>query len=61
MATHVIPPSQIAGAPQLTAEEGWELILRSLGSAKELYADCGGGEAWLRAEREAWGEEQPRA
>lgn len=59
MAAHVIP-SEVAGPPKVSADEGWELILASLGTAKELYAVCGGGEAWLRAEREAWGEEPAR-
>jgi hypothetical protein len=61
MASHAVQPDP-SQAP-LSAEEGWELILRSFGSGKDLYAEYGGGEAWLRAERESWnpelvGEEQ---
>lgn len=59
MATHTVE-SEISLAPKLSAEEGWELIFQSFGSARELYVEYGGGEAWLRAEREAWGEGQPR-
>jgi hypothetical protein len=36
---------------QLTADEGWDLIFSLFGSAKDLYAEYGGGEAWLKAER----------
>ena len=45
---------------KLSADEGWELILTSFGTARDLYAEYGGGEAWLRAERESWGEEPAR-
>jgi hypothetical protein len=56
MASHAIQPGASV-ALFLSAEEGWELILRSFGSGKELYAEYGGGEAWLRAERESWNPE----
>jgi hypothetical protein len=58
MASHAIQPDE-SQTPRLSAEEGWDLILRSFGSGTELYAEYGGGEAWLRAERESWSEEQP--
>jgi hypothetical protein len=62
MASHAVQPDD-SQSPLLSAEEGWELILGSFGSAKELYAEYGGGEAWLRQERASWdpgykGEEQ---
>ena len=56
MASHAIKPGD-SPAPLLSAEEGWDLILRSFGSGKELYSEYGGGEAWLRQERESWGPE----
>ena len=43
--------------PRLSAEEGWELIFSLFGSAKDLYAAYGGGEACLKAERAGWGED----
>jgi hypothetical protein len=43
---------------RLSIDEGWDLILRSYGSAKDVFAEYGGGKAWLRSERESWGEEQ---
>jgi hypothetical protein len=39
---------------RLNAEEGWDLIFQSFGSAKDLFAAFGGGEAYLRGERAAW-------
>lgn len=45
---------------QLTAEEGWDLIFSLFGTAKDLYAEYGGGEAWLKAERAAWADEPDR-
>jgi hypothetical protein len=59
MASHLIVPneSDTRADRQLSADEGWELIFQSFGSGKELYAEFGGGEAFLRAERAAW--EQP--
>ena len=42
----------------LSAEEGWRLIRSLYGSAHELYAEYGGGEAFLKAERAAWGEDE---
>ncbi len=45
---------------QLTADEGWDLIFSLFGSAKDLYAEYGGGEAWLKAERAAWADEPDR-
>jgi hypothetical protein len=53
VASHAIQPDD-SQALLLPTEEGWNLILRSFGSAKDLYAEYGGGEAWLRAERESW-------
>jgi hypothetical protein len=61
MASHAVQPDP--SEARLSAKEGWELILRSFGSGKDLCAEYGGGEAWLRQERESWnpesvGEEQ---
>ena len=53
MPSHALQPDA-SQVPPLSFDEGWELILRSFGSAKDLYAEYGGGEAWLRAERESW-------
>ena len=63
MASHAVQPDPSHASH--SAEAGWKLILESLGSGRELYAEYGGGEAWLRAERESWnpeysGEEQAR-
>ena len=44
--------------PPLSAEEGWKLIYSLFGSARELYAEYGGGEAFLRAERASWGKDE---
>jgi hypothetical protein len=32
----------------LTRDETWDLILSLGGSAKEMFAEVGGGEAWIR-------------
>ena len=44
----------------LTADEGWDLIFSLFGSAKDLYAEYGGGEAWLKSERAARADEPDR-
>jgi hypothetical protein len=46
----------IADEPEkrLTKDEGWNLIFSLFGTAKDLYAPYGGGDSWLRAERDAW-------
>ena len=49
---------EIDREPPLSAEEGWDLLFSLFGSAKELYAKYGGGEAFLRAERASWGEDE---
>lgn len=49
--------STLAGTGEdvdLSAQENWELIFRMFGSGKEMFAEYGGGEAFLRAERAAW-------
>ena len=52
MATNPIRTEVPKGRP-LTADEGWNLILSLFDSAKDLYAEVGGGEAWIRSERAA--------
>ena len=32
----------------LTRAEAWDLIFSLRGSAKEMFAEVGGGEAWIR-------------
>ena len=32
----------------LTRDEAWDLIFSLRGSAKEMFAEVGGGEAWIR-------------
>lgn len=59
MRTNPIRTEVPKGRP-LTAEEGWDLIVSLFGSAKDLYAEVGGGEAWIRSERAAWNEEPSR-
>jgi len=60
MASHPILPglSAAEGAGEterrLSSEQGWNLIFSLFGSAKDIYAEFGGGEAWIQAEREAW-------
>ena len=53
----ILLPSEPAER-RLTREEGWNLIISSFGTAKEAYAEVGGAEAFLRAERAAWGEDE---
>lgn len=43
---------------RLTREEGWDLIVSLFGTAKEMYAEVGGSEAFLRDEQAAWGEDE---
>ena len=43
--------------PRLSYDQGWELIFSLFGTAKEAYAEYGGAEAFIRAERAAWGED----
>jgi hypothetical protein len=40
----------------LSRNDGWDLIFSLFGTAKDLYAPYGGGEAWLRSERAGWNE-----
>ena len=49
---------ELDGESPLSAEEGWKLIYSLFGSARELYAEYGGGEAFLRAERASWGKDK---
>ncbi len=62
MASHSIPtiapdaPPLPSSEQPLTREQGWDLIVSLFGSAKEAYAEVGGAEAWIAAERAAWGE-----
>jgi hypothetical protein len=53
-----IPPEFFSAEDerQLTREEGWALITSLFGSAKEMYAEVGGAEAWIAAERADWGD-----
>ena len=44
---------------RLSYDEGWDLIESLFGSAKEMYASVGGSDAFMRAERAAWGEDEP--
>lgn len=56
MATNPIPA--VASEPRpLTKDEGWDLIFSLFGSAKDLYAQVGGAEAWIQSERAAWEQE----
>jgi hypothetical protein len=61
MATHSIPPAHTPGSLDpvrpLSRDEWWDLAFSLVGSARELYAEVGGAEAWIKAERAAWGEE----
>ncbi len=41
---------------RLSYDEGWDLIFSLLGTAKEMYAEVGGADAFIRAERAAWDE-----
>ncbi len=41
---------------RLSYDEGWDLIFSLFGSAKEAYAEVGGSDAFMRAERAAWDE-----
>ncbi len=59
MASHPVIPATGELDPHekpLSYEEGWDLIFSLFGTAKEMYAPYGGGEAWLRSERAAWNE-----
>jgi hypothetical protein len=64
MATNPIPslPTPDPSQPErpLTRDETWELIFSLYGSAREMYAEVGGAEAWIKAERAAWAEESSR-
>jgi hypothetical protein len=42
------------GAPRLSREEGWKLIRSMFGTAKEMYAEVGGSDAFMHQERAAW-------
>ena len=45
------------GNRRLSYDEGWDLIFSMFGSAREMYAEVGGAEAFMRAERAAWDED----
>lgn len=53
-----IPSLDEAAEPRLSREEGWDLIISLFGTAKEMYAEVGGAEAFMRAERASWGEDE---
>jgi hypothetical protein len=57
MGSNPTPPSNDLDEKPLTADEGWDLIFSSFGSAKDIYAEYGGGEA---SERAAWADEPDR-
>ncbi len=44
--------------PRLSYDEGWDLIFSLFGTAGEMYAAEGGAQAFMRAERAAWGDEE---
>ena len=46
---------------RLSYDEGWDLIESLFGSAKEMYASVGGSDAFMRAERASWGEDEPES
>ena len=52
-----VPPFDETTEPRLSREEGWDLIFSLLGSAREMYAEVGGAEAFIRAERATWDED----
>ena len=52
------PPTAETAEPRLTREEGWDLIFSLFGTAGDMYAKVGGAEAFIRAERAAWGEDE---
>ena len=43
----------------LTYDQWWDVVEGLFGSAKEAYAEVGGSDAFMRAEREAWDEDYP--
>lgn len=55
--TDNMPVSDVS-EKHLTYDEAWDQILSLFGTAKEAYAEVGGAEAWIHAERAAWTEEQ---
>lgn len=48
---------RLGAAPESDKERGDSAFLRARGVAKDVFQSFGGGEAYLRAEREAWGPE----
>ena len=63
MATHPVIAEMPAdlnveeNEPRLSREEGWQLIFSMFGTAKEMYAEVGGSDAFMREERAAWDDE----
>lgn len=45
---------------RLSYDEWWDLVESLFGSAKEAYAEVGGSDAFMRAERAAWDEDDSR-
>ncbi len=45
---------------RLSYDEWWILVESLFGTAKDAYAEVGGAEAFMRAERAAWDEDNLR-
>jgi hypothetical protein len=54
MATNPNPPAAIPKSEDrtLTRDEWWDLVLGMAGSAKEMFAEVGGSDAWIRVLRD---------
>jgi hypothetical protein len=56
MATHPMPSAPLLDSAELerplTRDEWWDLVFSLEGSAKEMLAKVGGGEAWMRRLRD---------
>jgi hypothetical protein len=51
-------PAPSEDEPRLSYDEGWDLIFSLFGTAKEVYAEVGGSDAFMRAERASWGDDE---
>jgi hypothetical protein len=62
LASQPIPPLVDTGSvepeQQLTREEAWNHMFSLYGSAREMFAEVGGSEAWIRFLRDEEDEDQ---